>query len=129
MTLCEKCSKHEVYHTCSTCNQHLCLGCFNTVHFGINAPRSGKSIIYNKCFICQEIYGANAKVNVCDKCAIILTWVSGMNYLAALNRLSDLIRSGKFDPRLRNEKYCKEKFGEHATQVIMDAVDSSAMQK
>ena len=129
MTICERCNKHEEYHTCSRCNQHLCIQCFNMVHFGINAPRAGKSIIYNRCFFCGEIYGGNAKVDVCDKCAIILTWVSGMNYLAAVNRLSDLIISGKLDSKLRNEKYCREKFGEHATQVIMDAIDSSSMQR
>lgn len=42
MTFCEKCSKNEEYHTCPTSNQHLCLNCFNTVHFGINSPRLGK---------------------------------------------------------------------------------------
>ncbi len=127
MTVCEKCSKHEEYHTCSTCNQHLCINCFNTVHFGINAPRAGKSIIYNKCIFCGEIYGINAKVDVCDKCTIILSWVSGMNYLAAVNRVSELIKKNTLDSKLRNENYCKTKFGMHATQVIMDAVDSSSM--
>ena len=114
MTMCEKCSKHEEYHTCSTCNQHLCINCFNTVHFGINAPRAGKSIIYNKCIFCGEIYGINAKVDVCDKCTIILSWVS------------ELIKKNTLDSKLRNENYCKTKFGMHATQVIMDAVDSSS---
>jgi hypothetical protein len=128
MTLCEKCSKHEEYHTCSTCNQHLCIECFNTVHFGINAPRVSKSIVYNKCVFCGEIYGVNAKVEVCDKCTIILTWVSARNYLAAVNRVSQLIRTNRLDSKLKNENYCKEKFGVHATQVIMDAVDSSRMQ-
>jgi hypothetical protein len=128
MTLCEKCSKHEEYHTCSTCNQHLCIECFNTVHFGINAPRISKSIVYNKCVFCGEIYGVNAKVEVCDKCTIILTWVSARNYLAAVNRVSQLIRTNRLDSKLKNENYCKAKFGVHATQVIMDAVDSSRMQ-
>ena len=128
MTVCEKCSKHEEYHTCSTCNQHLCIECFNTVHFGINAPRANKSIVYNKCVFCGEIYGANAKVEVCDKCTIILTWISSMNYLAAVNRVSQLIRTNRLDSKLTNENYCKAKFGVHATQVIMDAVDSSRMQ-
>jgi hypothetical protein len=128
MTLCEKCSKHEEYHTCSTCNQHLCIECFNTVHFGINAARVSKSIVYNKCVFCGEIYGVNAKVEVCDKCTIILTWVSARNYLAAVNRVSQLIRTNRLDSKLKNENYCKEKFGVHATQVIMDAVDSSRMQ-
>ena len=128
MTLCEKCSKHEEYHTCTTCNQHLCIECFNTVHFGINAPRVTKSIVYNKCVFCGEIYGVNAKVEVCDKCTIILTWVSARNYLAAVNRVSQLIRTNRLDSKLKNENYCKAKFGVHATQVIMDAVDSSRMQ-
>jgi hypothetical protein len=128
MTICEKCSKHQEYHTCSVCNQQLCIDCFNTVHFGINAPRAGKSIIYNKCIFCGDIYGDNAKVDVCDKDTIILTWVSGMNYLAAVNRLSELIKSDKLDSKLRNENYCKTKFGVHATQVIMDAIDSSRLQ-
>jgi hypothetical protein len=124
MTVCEKCSKHEEYHTCSTYNQHLCIECFNTVHFGINAPRASKSIVYNKCVFCGEIYGVNAKVEVCDKCTIILTWISSLNYLAAVNRVSYLIRKNKLDPKLTNENYCKAKFGVHATQVIMDAIDS-----
>jgi hypothetical protein len=128
MTVCERCSKHEEYHTCSTCNQHLCIECFNTVHFGINAPRISKSIVYNKCVFCGEIYGVNAKVEVCDKCTIILTWVSARNYLAAVNRVSQLIRTNRLDSKLKNENYCKARFGVHATQVIMDAVDSSRMQ-
>jgi hypothetical protein len=128
MTVCEKCSKHEEYHSCSSCNQHLCIECFNTVHFGINAPRSGSSIVYSKCVFCGEIYGTNVKVHVCDKCAIILTWISSMNYLAAVNRVSELIRTSKFDSKLRNESYCKANFGGHATQVIMDAVDSLRIQ-
>ena len=128
MTVCEKCNKHEEYHSCSSCNQHLCIECFNTVHFGINAPRSGSSIVYSKCVFCGEIYGSNAKVHVCDKCAIILTWISSMNYLAAVNRVSQLIRTSKFDSKLKNENYCKANFGAHATQVIMDAVDSLKIQ-
>jgi hypothetical protein len=128
MTVCERCSKHEEYHTCSTCNQHLCIECFNTVHFGINAPRISKSIVYNKCVFCCEIYGVNAKVEVCDKCTIILTWVSARNYLAAVNRVSQLIRTNRLDSKLKNENYCRARFGVHAAQVIMDAVDSSRMQ-
>lgn len=124
MTMCEKCSKHEEYHSCSECNQHLCIECFNTVHFGINAPRSSSSIVYNKCVFCGEIYGSSVKVQVCDKCTIILTWISSMNYLAAVNRVSQLIRTNRFDSKLKNENYCKANFGAHATQVIMDAVDS-----
>ena len=30
--------------------------------------------------------------------------------------------------KLRNENYCKTNFGAHATQVIMDAIDSSKRQ-
>ena len=88
MTFCEKCSKNEEYHTCPTCNQHLCLNCFNTVHLGINNPRLGKSMVYNRCIFCSDIYAANAKSSVCDECVIIITWKSGMNYLAAVNRVS-----------------------------------------
>lgn len=47
-----------------------------------------------------------------------------MNYLAAVNRVSQLIRTNRFDSKLKNENYCKANFGAHATQVIMDAVDS-----
>jgi len=125
MALCERCNKHEEYHTCSMCNQRLCITCFNTVHFGIKAPRSGKSMVYNKCVFCAEVYATNAKGSVCDKCTIILSWESGMNYLAAVNRVSELIRTNKLDSRLRNENYCKINFGSHATQVIMDAIDNS----
>ncbi|MDW3643262.1 MAG: hypothetical protein QN819_00315 [Nitrososphaeraceae archaeon] len=128
MTACEKCSKHEEYHSCSTCNQRLCIECFNTVHFGINAPRSGTSLVYNKCVFCGEIYGSNVQVQVYDKCTIILTWISSMNYLAAVNRVSQLIRTNRFDSKLKNENYCKVNFGAHATQVIMDAVDSLKIQ-
>jgi hypothetical protein len=52
---------------------------------------------------------------------------SGMNYLAALNRVSSLVKTNKLDAKLRNENYCKTNFGPHATQVIMDAIDSSKM--
>jgi hypothetical protein len=125
-TLCELCHKNEEYHSCSTYNnQHLCMSCFYKVHFGINAPRTGKSMVYNKCVFCNEIYATNAKCSVCDKCTIILTWSSGMNYLAAVNRVSELIKKNKLDSKLRNENYCKINFGTRATQVIMDAVDSS----
>ena len=123
-TLCERCTKKEEYHTCSICNQHLCMTCFNMVHFGINAPRAGKSMVYNRCIFCNEVYAANAKGSVCDKCAVIVSWVSGMNYLAAVNRVSELMRMNKLDSRLKNENYCKVNFGTHATQVIMDAIDS-----
>lgn len=125
MTLCERCTKNEEYHTCLTCNQHLCMTCFNTVHFGINAPRASKSMVYNKCVFCAQIYATNAKGSVCDKCTIILSWISGMNYLAAVNRVSELIRTDKLDSKMKNENYCKTNFGAHASQVIMDAIDSS----
>jgi hypothetical protein len=125
MTLCERCTKNEEYHTCSGCNQQLCMTYFNTVHFGVNAPRTGKSMVYNKCVFCDQIYATNAKASVYEKCTVILSWASGMNYLAAINRVSELIRTNKLDSKLRNENYCKTNFGSHATQVIMDAVDSS----
>jgi hypothetical protein len=48
-----------------------------------------------------------------------------MNYLAAVNRVSELIKTNRLDSKLRNENYCKANFGAHVTQVIMDAVDSS----
>jgi hypothetical protein len=54
-------------------------------------------------------------------------WKSGMNYLAAVNRVSSLVKTNKLDAKLRNENYCKTNFGPHATQVIMDAIDSSKM--
>ena len=122
---CNQCQKGEVYHTCAECNKQLCLPCFNTVHFGVGAPRSGKSMVYNKCLFCGAIYATNAKCEVCDKCEIILTWKSSMNYLAAVNRLSGLLEKDQLDSKLRNENYCKTRFGVHATQVIMDAIDSS----
>jgi hypothetical protein len=56
---------------------------------------------------------------------VILSWASRMNYLAAVNRVSELIRTNKLDSKLRNENYCKANFGTDAIQVIMDAVDSS----
>lgn len=125
MTKCEKCTRNEEYHSCSICNQRLCLNCFNTVHFGINSPRSGKSMVYNRCIFCDSVYATNSKSSVCDKCSIIFTWISGMNYLAAVNRVSDLIKTNKLHSKLRNETYCKTTFGTHAAQVIMDGVDSS----
>jgi hypothetical protein len=64
-------------------------------------------------------------MQICGKCTVILSWASGMNYLAAVNRVSELIKTNKLDSKLRNENYCKTNFGTHGTQVIMDAVDSS----
>ena len=58
------------------------------VHFGINAPRAGSSMVYNKCVFCGEIYATNAKASVCEKCTVILSRTSGMNYLAAINIVS-----------------------------------------
>lgn len=125
LTLCEKCGENEEYHTCLECNMRLCISCFNQVHFGVNAPRAGRSMVYNKCIFCSKVYAANSKCIVCDKCEIILTWKSSMNYLAAVNRVTELIRTGQLDLKLRNENYCKINFGVRATQVIMDAIDSS----
>ena len=125
MSLCERCTKNEEYLAYSAYKLRLCISCFNMVHFGINAPRVGSSMVYNKCVFCGEIYATNAKGLVCGKCTIILSWASGMNYLAAVNRVSELINTNKLDSKLRNENYCKANFGAHATQVIMDAVDSS----
>ena len=104
------------------------MSCFNTIHFGINAPRTGKSMVYNKCIFCNKVYVTNAKSSVCDKCTIILTWQSGMDCLAAVNRVSELVRTNKLDSKLKNENYCKTNFGIHATQVIMDAIDSLKVQ-
>jgi hypothetical protein len=82
-------------------------------------------MVYNKCIFCGEIYATNAKSSVCDRCTIILTWKSGMDCLAAANRVSELLRTNKLDSSFKNENYCKVHFGTHATQVIMDAIDSS----
>jgi len=49
-----------------------------------------------------------------------------MNYLAGVNRVSELIRENKLDSKLRNENYCIENLGTRAAQVIMDAIDSSS---
>jgi hypothetical protein len=86
-------------------------------------------MIYNKCTFCDKVFADNAKVLVCDKCEIILTWKSSMNYLAAVNRVSDLIRTGKLDSKLQNENYCKANFGSRAAQVIMDAIDGSRISR
>lgn len=125
LTLCEMCGKNEEYHTCLTCNKHLCIGCFNKVHFGIGATRTGKSMVYNKCSFCNSVFAANAKCSVCDKCTVILTWTSSMTYLGAVNRVTELIHAGQLDQKLKNENYCKTNFGARAAQAIMDAVDSS----
>jgi hypothetical protein len=50
-----------------------------------------------------------------------------MNYLAGVNRITALIRENKLDSKLRNENYCNENLGARATQVIMDAIDSSSL--
>lgn len=99
--------------------------CFYAAHFGLNAPRSGKSMVYNKCVFCDAVYAIDMKRSVCDKCTIILTWKTSMDYLAAVNRMTSLIKAGQLNQKLKNEGYCKENFGEHATQVIMDAIDGS----
>jgi hypothetical protein len=77
-------------------------------------------MVYNKC-------ATNAKGCVCDDCSIIVTWKSGMDYLAGVNRVSELIRENKLDSKLRNENYCIENLGSRATKVIMDAIDSSTL--
>jgi hypothetical protein len=84
-------------------------------------------MVYNKCVFCNSIYATNAKSIVCDECTIIVTWKSVMNYLAGVNRVSELIRENKLDSKLRNENYCTENLGTRATQVVMDAIDSSSM--
>jgi hypothetical protein len=82
-------------------------------------------MVYNKCIFCNVVFATNAKSSVCDDCSIIVTWKSGMHYLAGVNRISALIKENKLDSKLRNENYCIENLGTRATQVIMDAIDSS----
>ena len=82
--------------------------------------------MYNKCVFCNAVYATNAKGSVCDECSIIVTWKSGMHYLAGVNRVSELIRENKLDSKLRNENYSIENHGTRAAQVIMDAIDSSS---
>ena len=82
-------------------------------------------MVYNKCLFCNAIFGTNARRKICDRCEIILTWKSSMNYLEAVNRVSELIRNGELDSKLRNENYCKETFGIRAAQVIMDSIDNA----
>jgi hypothetical protein len=50
-----------------------------------------------------------------------------MDYLAGVNRVSALIKENKLDSKLRNKNYCIENLGTKATQVIMDAIDSSSL--
>jgi hypothetical protein len=50
-----------------------------------------------------------------------------MNYLAGVNRVSGLIRENKLDSKLKNENYCIENLGSRATQVVMDAIDSTSL--
>ncbi|HYZ60390.1 MAG TPA: hypothetical protein VE544_12090 [Nitrososphaeraceae archaeon] len=50
-----------------------------------------------------------------------------MQYLAGVNRVSELIRENKLDSKLKNENYCIENLGTRATQVLMDAIDSSSL--
>ena|ERR671910_2659060 len=124
--LCGLCKKNERYHICSESNnQFLCLTCFNKLHFGIGAPRTGKSMVYNKCVFCNTVYATNAKGSVCDECSIIVTWKSGMDFLAGVNRVSALIRENKLESKLRNENYCIDNLGSRATQVIIDAINNS----
>ena len=119
--LCELCNKSERYHICTESNnQHLCLTCFNKLHFGINAPRAGRSMVYNKCIFCKVVFATDAKGS-------IVTWKSGIHYLAGVNRVSELIRENKLDSELWNENYCIDNLGTRATQVIMDAINSSSL--
>ena len=67
------------------------------------------------------------KASICDECLIIVTWKSGMDFLAGVNRVSALIRENKLDSKLRNENYCVENLGTRATQVIMHAIDGSSL--
>ena len=76
-------------------------------------------------FFCNVVYATNAKGSVCDECSIMVTWKSGMDYLAGVNRVSALIRENKLDSKLRNENYCIDNLGTRATQVIIDAINSS----
>jgi hypothetical protein len=95
--LCEMCNKSERYHICSESNnQFLCLMCFNKIHFGIGAPQIGKLMVYNRCVFCNEVFATNAKGCVCDDCSIIVTWKSGMDYLAGVNRVSELTRENNW---------------------------------
>ena len=82
-------------------------------------------MVYNKCIFCGDIYATNAKISVCNKCTMILTLKSGMDCLAAVNRVSDLVRTNKPDSNFKKEIYCKGRSGMHAIQVIMDAIHSS----
>jgi hypothetical protein len=82
-------------------------------------------MVYNKCIFCNVVFATNAKSSVCDDRSIIVTWKSVMHYLAGVNRISALIKENKLDSKLRNENYCIENLGTRATQVIMDAIDSS----
>ena len=101
------------------------MDCFYALHFGLNLPRSGKSMVYNKCIFCNAVYAIDVKCSICDKCSVILTWKSSMDYLAGVNRVTSLLKKGQLDQKLKNEGYCKANFGDHATQVIMDAIDGS----
>ena len=84
-------------------------------------------MVYNKCIFCNVVFATNAKGRVCDDCSIIVTWKSVMDYLAGVNRISALIRENKLDSKLRNENYCIDNLGSRATQVIMDAINSSSL--
>jgi hypothetical protein len=84
-------------------------------------------MVYNKCIFCNVVFATNAKGRVCDDCSIIVTWKSVMDHLAGVNRISALIRENKLDSKLRNENYCIDNLGSRATQVIMDAINSSSL--
>ena len=104
MVMCEICTKEEEYHTCSTCKKHVCMTCFYEQHFWTKRSKI------------RQINGLQQ---------VHFTWKSSMNYLAAVNRITALIKTDQLDPKLKNESYCKTNFGAHATQVIMDALDGS----
>ncbi|MFY9566734.1 MAG: hypothetical protein WAQ29_10315 [Nitrososphaeraceae archaeon] len=84
-------------------------------------------MVYNKCIFCNVVFATDAKGSICDECSIIVTWKSGIRYLAGVNRVSELIRENKLDSKLWNENYCIDNLGTRATQVIMDAINSSSM--
>ena len=84
-------------------------------------------MVYNKCIFCNVVFATDAKGSICDECSIIVPWKSVIHYLAGVNRVSELIRENKLDSKLWNENYCIDNLGTRATQVIMDAIDSSSL--
>jgi hypothetical protein len=84
-------------------------------------------MVYNKCIFCNVVFATGAKGSICDEWSIIVTWKSEIHYLAGVNRVSELIREIKLDSKLWNENYCIDNLGTRATQVIVDAIDSSSL--